>query len=48
MKQTMFDARCDLAALVYEPHQDPDAVLRGFASDLQRETRVSMPPRELT
>jgi nucleoside-triphosphatase THEP1 len=30
----MFDAQCDLAALVYEPHQDPDAVLRGFAADL--------------
>jgi len=30
----MFDAQCDLAALVYEPHQDPDAVLRGFADDL--------------
>ena len=30
----MFDAQCDLAALVYEPHQDPDAVLRSFAADL--------------
>ncbi|OAF20025.1 DUF2478 domain-containing protein [Bradyrhizobium neotropicale] len=30
----MFDAQCDLASLVYEPHQDPDAVLRGFAADL--------------
>ena len=30
----MFDARCGLAALVYEAHQDPDAVLRDFASDL--------------
>ena len=30
----MFDAQCDLAALVYEPHQDPDAVLRNFAADL--------------
>jgi nucleoside-triphosphatase THEP1 len=29
----MFDAQCDLAALVYEPHQDPDAVLRSFAAD---------------
>jgi len=29
----MFDAQCELAALVYEPHQDPDAVLRGFAAD---------------
>jgi nucleoside-triphosphatase THEP1 len=34
MSQAMFDARCDLAALVYEAHQDPDAILRGFASDL--------------
>ncbi len=30
----MFDAQCDLAALVYEPHQNPDAVLRDFAADL--------------
>jgi len=30
----MFDAQCDLAALVYEPHQDPDAILREFAADL--------------
>jgi nucleoside-triphosphatase THEP1 len=30
----MFDARCDLAALVYEAHQDPDAILGDFASDL--------------
>jgi hypothetical protein len=30
----MFDSQCDLAALVYEPHEDPDRVLRGFASDL--------------
>jgi nucleoside-triphosphatase THEP1 len=30
----MFDAQCDLAALVYGPDQDPDAVLRGFAADL--------------
>ncbi|WP_456623739.1 MULTISPECIES: DUF2478 domain-containing protein [unclassified Bradyrhizobium] len=30
----MFDAQCDLAALVYESHQDPDAVLRSFAADL--------------
>jgi hypothetical protein len=32
--QAMFDARGDLAALVYEADQDPDAVLRDFASDL--------------
>jgi len=30
----MFDAQCDLAALVYERHQDPDAVLRAFAANL--------------
>ncbi|QAU47699.1 DUF2478 domain-containing protein [Bradyrhizobium guangzhouense] len=30
----MFDAHCELAALVYEKHQDPDAVLRDFAADL--------------
>jgi nucleoside-triphosphatase THEP1 len=30
----MFDAQCDLAALVYGEHQDPDAVLREFATDL--------------
>jgi Protein of unknown function (DUF2478) len=32
----MFDSQCDLAALVYEPHQDPDQLLREFASDLNR------------
>ena len=30
----MFDAQCDLAALVYDAHQDPDTVLRDFAGDL--------------
>jgi Protein of unknown function (DUF2478) len=30
----MFDAQCDLAALVYDTDQDPDAVLREFAADL--------------
>jgi len=30
----MFDAQCDLAALVYEAGQDPDAILRDFAADL--------------
>ena len=30
----MFDAQCDLAALVYDDHQDPDAVLRDFAAEL--------------
>jgi nucleoside-triphosphatase THEP1 len=34
MSLAMFDAHCDLAALVYEPDQDPDAILRDFASDL--------------
>jgi len=31
----MFDARSDLAALVYEADQDPDALLRDFASSLK-------------
>jgi hypothetical protein len=30
----MFDAQSDLAALVYERDQDPDRVLRDFASEL--------------
>jgi hypothetical protein len=30
----MFDAQSDLAALVYSEGQDPDAVLRAFAADL--------------
>jgi hypothetical protein len=30
----MFDAQCDVAALVYKADQDPDAILRGFATDL--------------
>ena len=30
----MFDAQSDLAALVYEKDQDPDAILRSFASAL--------------
>jgi len=30
----MFDSQCDLAALVYEPGQDPDGILREFAADL--------------
>ena len=34
-RRPMFDAQCDLAALVYErDHEDPDAVLRGFAAHL--------------
>jgi hypothetical protein len=32
----MFDAQCDLAALVYEKDQDPDEILRDFAADLNR------------
>jgi hypothetical protein len=34
MERIMFDAQCDLAALVYGPEQEPDAVLRAFAADL--------------
>jgi nucleoside-triphosphatase THEP1 len=30
----MFDAECDIAALVYEEHQDPDAILSDFAAGL--------------
>jgi hypothetical protein len=30
----MFDSLSDLAALVYEQHQDPDQILRDFAADL--------------
>ena len=30
----MFDSQCDLAALVYDRDQDPDEVLRDFASEL--------------
>jgi hypothetical protein len=30
----MFDSQCDLAALVYEQHQDPDRILRDFAIEL--------------
>jgi Protein of unknown function (DUF2478) len=29
-----FDSQCDLAALVYEPGDEPDALLRAFADDL--------------
>ncbi|MGN1289703.1 MAG: DUF2478 domain-containing protein [Bradyrhizobium sp.] len=37
----MFDAQCDLAALVYDDNDDPDAVLRAFAGDLKAHgTRV--------
>jgi hypothetical protein len=32
---TMFDAQCDLAALVYDRDQDPDEILRDFAADLK-------------
>jgi Protein of unknown function (DUF2478) len=34
MRQAMSEAFRELAALVYEAHQDPDAILRDFASDL--------------
>jgi nucleoside-triphosphatase THEP1 len=34
MRQAMFDVHCDLAALVYDADQNPDAVLRDFADDL--------------
>jgi len=30
----MFDAQCDLAALVYGQHEDPDGILFAFAADL--------------
>jgi hypothetical protein len=30
----LFDAQSDLAALVYDDHEDPDAVLRDVAADL--------------
>jgi Protein of unknown function (DUF2478) len=30
----MFDSQCDLASLVYERDQNPDQILRDFASDL--------------
>ncbi|MES5484967.1 DUF2478 domain-containing protein [Bradyrhizobium sp. INPA03-11B] len=37
----MFDAQSDLAALVYDDNDDPDAILRAFASDLKAHgTRV--------
>lgn len=31
----MFDSQCDLAALVYDEDQDPDAVLQQFAAELR-------------
>jgi Protein of unknown function (DUF2478) len=31
----MFDAECDIAALVYETDQDPDAILSDFAAGLR-------------
>jgi len=33
----MFDAQCDLAALVYETDQEPDTVLHDFAASLGRQ-----------
>jgi nucleoside-triphosphatase THEP1 len=35
----MFDAQCELAALVYEGDQDPDAILRDFAAELNASGR---------
>jgi hypothetical protein len=35
----MFDAQFDLAALVYDGHDDPDAVLRDFADALNAQGR---------
>ena len=35
----MFDSQCDLAALVYDDGQDPDAVLREFAANLNASGR---------
>jgi hypothetical protein len=35
----MFDAQCDLAALVYTEGQDPDEILREFASSLNANGR---------
>ncbi len=32
-----FDAQCDLAALVYERHENPDALLSAFSADLIRD-----------
>jgi hypothetical protein len=32
--QKVFDAQCDLGALVYQPHEKPDALLRSFADGL--------------
>lgn len=29
-----FDAQCDLAAIVYERHEDPDALLSAFSAEL--------------
>ncbi len=35
----MFDADCDLAAVVYAPDEDPDEVLRSFVRGLQEQGR---------
>jgi Protein of unknown function (DUF2478) len=35
----MFDAQCDLAAVVYGEEDDPDTLLRGFAADLNSRGR---------
>jgi hypothetical protein len=37
----MFDAQCDVAALVYGPGQEPDRILSGFAADLTASGRLA-------
>lgn len=37
MTNGLFDSQCDLAAMVYGEGDDPDAILRAFAADLNRE-----------
>jgi hypothetical protein len=43
----MFDSQCDLAALVYDSDQDPDEILRGFASDLNARGNRAVGPVQL-
>src|SRR6201987_5699948 len=38
-ERIMFDAQCDLAALVYGDQDDPDAILRDFADELNAHDR---------
>lgn len=35
-REAMFDSQTDVAAIVYEPEDDPDSLISTFASDLQR------------